>query len=66
MESVNWKLKHLIQSKFGTQTFFSRASGLTELRISKLIRHRAKATPDEMEIIAQKLGCEVSEIFPQD
>jgi plasmid maintenance system antidote protein VapI len=64
MEGVNWNLKHLILSRFGSQVVFSRAIGLTELRISKLIHNRAKATADEKLIISQKLGCKPDEVFP--
>jgi len=64
MKGVNWNLKHQILSKFGSQLFFSRESGLTELRISKLIHNRAKATADEKRIISERLGCKPDEIFP--
>jgi len=64
MEEVNWKLQYLIKNRFRSQIFFAREISMSELRISQIIHNRRKPTDDEKRIIAEKLGCEVSKIFP--
>lgn len=62
---TNFELKAAIIRRFGSQVAFCKEVGfIRELRLSRLINGRAIATPEEKNLISQKLGCELSEIFP--
>ena len=62
----NFELKAAIIRRFGSQVNFCRETGMMENRVSRLISGRVSASPEEKDLISQKLECEIAEILPKD
>lgn len=60
----NLFLKARIIERFGTQTDFAKILGLSEDRLSKYIHGRLLPKEEERQLIAKKLECPESEVFP--
>ena len=62
-QEINLRLKTRILERFGSQFRFSRALGMSEDRLSKIIRKRRVPSPEEAEEIAKLLGTSRGQIF---
>lgn len=63
MYGTNNRLKARIVEMFGTQSDFSVAISIREPRISRVIRRRELLTSNEKIVWAEKLQCNVKDIF---
>ena len=59
----NMNLKFRILERFGNQFDFARLLGMTENRLSRIICGRQNPGEPEKELIAQKLGVPLHELF---
>lgn len=60
---MNTALKSLIFHKFRFQGDFARKAGISDSRLSGIIRGRKAPTQEEMQNIAKTLGVKADEIF---
>jgi transcriptional regulator with XRE-family HTH domain len=61
----NSTLKMAIWTSGKTQTDVSKAAGIHETRLSKIVRGHRAPSDDEKVAIAQALGIQVDHLFPQ-
>jgi len=62
-QDFNLRLKARILERFGSQFRFSRAVGMSEDRLSKIIRKRRVPSPKETEEMAKLLGASSGQLF---
>ena len=61
-----WKLKEQIYDKLNSQINFSRVLGITDTKVSKVIKGHTKLDPKTQTKWAKALGCSREEIFGQE
>jgi transcriptional regulator with XRE-family HTH domain len=64
--ALNIALKLAILSSGQTQTDIARKTGLTESRLSRIIRGHGDPTNEERRLIARALRSPMSRLFPVD
>ena len=62
-QDFNLRLKARILERFGSQFRFSRAVGMSEDRLSKIIRKRRVPSPKEAEEMAKLPGASSGQLF---
>lgn len=62
----NLKLRGLILSKYPTQADFAQAIGVSETILSRIIKGRRGATPEQKQTISKILGVAQDELFPSN
>lgn len=63
---MNRKLKGKIVEVFGTQADFSKAIGVDEATVSRVVRKRRNLSLQEMHRWASFLSCTAAEVFPRE
>ena len=63
---MNLKLKFAVIEKFGSQADFAKILGVSESKMSRIIRERQEPEPAIKETISRKLGVPEGELFSQN
>ena len=63
---MNLELKAQIVRKYGSQADFAKALRVDEPLVSRVIRGRKELAEKDAKRWAEKLGCDVGELFPVD
>lgn len=63
---MNLKLRGLILSQYPTQADFAKVIGVSETILSRIIKGRREATPQQKRTMAEILGRIEDELFPQN
>jgi len=60
------RIKQVLGERRLTQYEAARAIGISETRLSRVVRGRIEATPQEKGALARLLGTTVEDLFPAD
>ena len=63
---MNLKLRGRILSQYPTQADFAKVIGVSETILSRIIKGRREATPQQKKAMAEILGLIEDELFPQN
>jgi len=62
---MNLQLKSRIIAKYGKQWVFAREIGVHDSVVSKVVTGARELPADQIQLWAEKLDCDINEIFPQ-